>query len=196
MFTGIVQDLGVVDKIEKRSSGMKLRIKSSFESGMLRIGDSICLNGACLTITEMNAPRFEADVSAETMQRTTLGKLRMGKKVNLELALRLEDRFGGHIVQGHVDATGVIRGIRKAGDDVIVRVSYPSALQDFFVEKGSVALDGVSLTISNLGRDWIEAKVIPFTLQNTTISSWKVGDRVNIEVDFFGKYLKKWYGKG
>jgi riboflavin synthase len=196
MFTGIVQDLGVVDKIEKRSSRMRLIIKSSLERGDMRIGDSICVNGACLTMTVVNMPRFEADVSSETMKRTNLGKLRAGEKVNLELALRPIDRFGGHIVQGHVDGAGTIRGIRKAGEDLIMRISYPLPLRDLFVEKGSVALDGISLTVSNLGRGWIEVAFIPYTLKNTTISSWKVGDKVNIEADLLGKYLKKWYRKG
>ncbi len=196
MFTGIVQDLGVVDKIERRSTGMKLKIKSSFRSGEINIGDSVCVNGACLTISQIRDAGFEVDISAETLKRSTLERTHRGERVNLELALRPTDRFGGHIVQGHVDGTGTIRSIAKAGEDTTMRVSYPSSLRDLFVEKGSVALNGVSLTISNLGREWIEVTFIPYTLQNTTVSSWKVGNKVNIEADLLGKYLKKWYGKG
>ena len=196
MFTGIVQDLGVVDKIEKRHSEMKLKIKTSFKSEDVKVGDSICINGACLTVSRTSLSGFQADVSRETLAKTNLGELHVGSKVHLELALRAGDRFGGHIVQGHVDGTGTIRRIRKIGHDLIVRVSYPSYLDDLFVGKGSVALDGVSLTISELGRGWLEVTLIPFTLQNTLLASLKVGGKINIEADLIGKYLKKWHGKG
>lgn len=196
MFTGIVQDLGVVDRIEKHSLRMKLGIKSSFSHADLKRGDSICVNGACLTVTGIQSSRFEADVSGETLKRTNLGILRIGEKVNLELAMKAGDRFGGHIVQGHVDGTGVVRRIKKTGEDIILRLSHPSDLHDLFIEKGSIALDGISLTLSKLGQGWIEVTAIPFTIQNTTLGSWKIGSKVNIEADLFGKYLKKWHGKG
>ncbi len=196
MFTGIVQDLGIVDKIEKLHSGMKLKVKTSFDGDDIKVGDSVCINGSCLTVSHLDLPSFETDVSRETLMITNLGELRPGRKVHLELALRPQDRFGGHIVLGHVDGIGIVKRIRRLGNDLIVRTSYPSFLDDLFVKKGSVALDGVSLTISELGKSWLEVTLIPFTLKNTTLSSIKVGDKINIEADLIGKYLKKWYKRG
>lgn len=195
MFTGIVQETGTVDRIVRSGSRLRLRIRSSFKEGEIRTGDSVNVNGACLTVETGTPPLFEVHVSRETMMRTTLSGLREGEKVNLELAMRAGDRFGGHMVQGHVDGTGKVVRISRSGEDTVLRVSHPDHLGEFVVEKGSVSMNGVSLTVSAQRKSWFEVTLIPHTLKNTNLSSLKVGYRVNIETDILGKYMKKFLEK-
>ncbi|MEW5806660.1 MAG: riboflavin synthase [Acidobacteriota bacterium] len=191
MFTGLVQDVGTIDRIFRSGNHVRLRINSSFKEGDMRTGDSINVNGACLTVEKWDVPFLEAHVSRETMTRTNLPDLREGEKVNLELAMRPADRFGGHIVQGHVDSTGKVRSMTKSGDDMILRISCPSSLMGYIVDKGSISINGVSLTVSRMGRGWFELTLIPHTLRNTNLQSLRTGARVNIETDIIGKYIKK-----
>lgn len=191
MFTGIVQDVGTIGRISRMKGHALMRIKTSLGKGDVRRGESINVNGACLTVERVDEQSFEAHISRETMSRTTFGHLKAGDRVNLERAMEAGDRFGGHFVQGHIDATGIVRKIKRSGEDVILRIECPCSLEQLFVEKGSVSIDGVSLTISALGRGWLEVTLVPYTMANTNLSSLRTGRRVNVEADVLGKYVKK-----
>ena len=191
MFTGIVQDIGTIDTIIRSKGGLIMRIKTLFKDEVLAEGESINVNGACLTVEKAEHLSFQAYVSGETMARSNLASLKKGDRVNLERAMKAGDRFGGHIVQGHIDSTGTVRKIARRGGDVILRVSHPASLEGLFVEKGSVALDGVSLTVSGIGKGWIEVNQVPYTLANTTLRKLRMGQKLNIEADILGKYAQR-----
>jgi len=190
MFTGIIEDVGSIEGITHIRNGIKLTIFSKIAEE-LKLGDSVAVNGACLTVTEKGSDAFSVDVSFETLNRTNLGGLNINEKVNLERALKLSDRLDGHIVLGHVDTQAVIRSVEKRGDFYVLSLSIDNYTFDHSVEKGSIAVDGISLTIAKIERTYLEVAVIPFTFENTNLKCKKAGDRVNIEVDIIGKYVEK-----
>ena len=186
MFTGIVEEVGVVAKIS--DNGMTVRATKVTED--LKLGDSIAVNGTCLTAVSFDRTEFSVDLSPETMRRTSLGQLSVGGPVNLERALLASDRMGGHIVQGHVDGTGRIMSTKLDGDSTTFRVRVPKRLNRYIVEKGFVAVDGISLTVVKRGSSSFTLAVIPYTLKNTNLASLSVGDRVNLEADILAKYVE------
>jgi riboflavin synthase len=190
MFTGIVAELGEVLAVEPSEAGARLRVRGGL-SAELSPGDSIAVNGACLTATTSSAEGFEADVMRQTLDLTTLGGLNGGDPVNLELPLRAEDRLGGHIVQGHVDASAAVAGVEADGFARRLRVKLPEDLRSLVVERGSIAIDGVSLTVAALGSDWAEVSLIPETLERTTLGRREPGDLVNLECDLMARYVQR-----
>jgi riboflavin synthase len=200
MFTGIVAELGEVDRIEQRGDAARLTIRGSTEG--VSVGESIAVNGVCLTVTGILDGTFTADVMAETLDRSSLGALTEGAKVNLEQSVRLADRLGGHLVQGHVDATGTIISRSPAEHWDQVRISLPAAIERYVVHKGSIAVDGISLTVSALappgaGEDtWFEVCLIPETLKRTTMGVRQPGQLVNLEVDVLAKYVERLLNNG
>lgn len=190
MFTGLVEDCGVIRGIRRRGEAATLEIESSVVAADLKIGDSVSVNGACLTVVEISGSRFSVDAVPETMRRTNLGLLAPGGRVNLERALKLGDRLGGHLVSGHVDATGVISRIMKDGIATIVTVRIPEDLARFVAPKGSVALDGISLTVVERSGREFTVSVIPHSLAATTLNEKHPGSVVNVEVDLVARYLE------
>ncbi len=191
MFTGIIEKLGRVMTIERRDRDGAIHIEGGWDLTEIGLGDSICVNGVCLTVSSLEGTAFSADVSGETLRRTNLGSLRPGELVNLERALRLSDRVGGHLVTGHVDGTGTVRDILRQGDSYRFQFEISADVFRTLVEKGSVAVDGVSLTVSGLDRGSFEVYVVPYTFEKTTLQYKKPGDHVNIETDLIGKYVEK-----
>ena len=195
MFTGIVEELGQVVTLDRAAEPARLTIAGPAVTADARHGDSIAINGVCLTVTAISGGQFSADVMGETLSRSSLGALAPGAPVNLERSVRPDGRMGGHIVQGHVDGTGAIVSRSSAGGWDVVRISVPPELSRYVVEKGSVAIDGVSLTVSALsppGDDaWLEVSLIPETLQRTTLGTKQPGDVVNLEVDMIAKYVER-----
>jgi riboflavin synthase len=191
MFTGIIEGLGAVTAVRPAGSGKRLAVAADFDLSGTRVGDSISVSGACLTAVAIAGRQFEVDVSPETLARTTLGSVRVGERVNLERALRLSDRIDGHLVSGHTDGTGTIHDREAVGNAVIVTVAVAEALTRYMIVKGSVAVDGVSLTINRLDPDRFSVSIIPHTAALTTIGFKQKGERVNIEVDLIGKYVEK-----
>jgi riboflavin synthase len=191
MFTGIVAELGEVAGIEHLDDAARITIRGSVDDAVP--GDSIAVNGVCLTVTGIMDGTFTADVMRETLDRSGLGQLTGGAPVNLELSVRLNDRLGGHLVQGHVDATGTIISREPSEHWEVVRISLPGQISRYVVEKGSIAVDGVSLTVSALGPadDWFEISLIPETLKRTTLGSRQPGEVVNLEVDVIAKYVER-----
>lgn len=189
MFTGIVEEVGKVVELSVTSSGGKIIISTPKLAGTMKMGESLAVNGACLTLTDIRNETVSADISLETLRRTTIGSLRRGDPVNLERALRVGEPLGGHLVLGHIDFVGEVIGFRKEGEAQIMRIAIPSGEERFFVKKGSVAVDGVSLTVSGLSDSYFEVTLIPFTLNETTLGKRKMGDKVNIECDIIGKYV-------
>jgi riboflavin synthase len=190
MFTGLIADLGSVEAVEQDGDGATLRIESGL-AGELREGDSIAVNGVCLTATDVSGGGFSAQAMIETLERSSLGGLRAGSRVNLELALRAEDRLGGHVVQGHVDATGTVSAVREEGFARVLTIELEPRLTRYLVEKGSVALDGVSLTVSALDEHAFSVSLIPETLQRTNLGEVSEGAIVNIEVDVLAKHVER-----
>jgi riboflavin synthase len=190
MFTGLVADLGTVTAVDADGEGARLRVATTL-AGELAEGDSIAVNGVCLTATEVGDGAFAADAMAETLRRSSLGALASGDRVNLELALRASDRLGGHMVQGHVDGLGKIAAVRDEGFSRVVTVDSPAELLRYVVEKGSIAVNGVSLTVSALGSRDFEVSLIPETLERTTFGRAEVGSPVNLEVDVLAKYVER-----
>lgn len=186
MFTGIVEEVGRVARLASNS----LTIHAHKVMDGSKLGDSIAVNGACLTVVTLNEGTFSVDLAPETLRRTSLGALMSMSPVNLERPLAVTDRLGGHIVQGHVDATGRITSRKPEGDCVILRVSSPRRLMPYIVEKGFVAVDGISLTVVKKGASSFTLSVIPYTLENTNLKEKPVGDRVNLEVDILAKYVE------
>jgi riboflavin synthase len=195
VFTGIVEELGQVVTLERAAEPARLTIAGPEVTADARRGDSIAINGVCLTVTAITGGQFSADVMGETLSRSSLGALAPGTPVNLERSVRPDGRLGGHLVQGHVDGTGVIVSRVPAGGWDVVRVSVPGELSRYVVEKGSVAVDGVSLTVSALSPPgpgaWFEVSLIPETLQRTTLGTKQPGDVVNLEVDMIAKYVER-----
>ena len=195
MFTGIVEELGRVAAIEDQSDAIRLTIGCTTAVSDAKLGDSIAVNGVCLTVAEFDETGFTADVMQESLDRTSLGGLAVGSPVNLERAVAAGARLGGHIVQGHVDGTGAIVSRTPAEHWEVVRISLPDDLDRYVVEKGSIAVDGTSLTVSALGGDagarWFEVSLIPTTLADTVLGTLDAGATVNLEVDVVAKYIEK-----
>jgi riboflavin synthase len=191
MFTGIIEGLGTLNAIQPSGQGARLSVISEVSLETTGIGDSIAVNGACLTAVTISGNRFDVDVSPETLQHTTLGSARVGDRVNIERALRLGDRLDGHLVSGHIDGTGVIRQKKPLGNAIVITISVPKALARYMIHKGSVAVDGVSLTINSLGPESFEVSIIPHTAGLTTVGFKQPGSPVNIETDMIGKYIER-----
>lgn len=190
MFTGLIRDIGVVEAVAAGDGGARLRIRTALADEMSE-GDSVAVNGACLTATAVDGDGFEADVMNQTLERTSLGPLRGGSKVNLELPLRLSDRLGGHMVQGHVDGTGEIAEVSEDGLARRLIVKAPAELHRYLVERGSVAVDGVSLTVAGLSDGGFEVSLVPETLQRTTLAVAEAGTKVNLELDVIARYVER-----
>jgi riboflavin synthase len=191
MFTGIIEGLGNVKRLTIKGADAVLEVEASIDLTEVSIGDSIAVSGACLTVTSKNQQSFQADVSAETLSRTTLKSLQAGHKVNLEKSLRVGGFVGGHFVLGHVDATGRIFSRMQKSGSMIVAVEMNEHISRYIVEKGSVAIDGISLTVNKLEKSRFYVNIIPHTSANTTLEMKKEGDLVNIETDILGKYVEK-----
>ena len=194
MFTGIIQESGTIDRVSP-GQAYKLRIRANKVLKDIESGDSISVDGACLTVVDFDDTAFEVDAMPETIEKTTLKYLRLGSQVNLEASLKLGDKMGGHWVSGHVDGTGKILSTRKVGNSVVYEISAPDELSEQLVPKGSVAVDGISLTIIDCERGRFKIGLIPHTLQNTTLGKKDVGGHVNLETDVIAKYIQK-YLKG
>lgn len=191
MFTGIVEEVGNVREIRKGQTSSFIEIQAKTVLSDVHIGDSIAVNGVCLTVTEFSADSFRADVMNETLNRSSLGSLRSGSHVNLERAMPANGRFGGHIVSGHIDGTGVITDIRRDGISVWYTIGTTAAVMRYIVEKGSVAIDGISLTVAKVTDSSFSVSIIPHTAEQTVLSYKKTGDTVNLENDIIGKYVEK-----
>ncbi len=191
MFTGIIEHLASVKNLSLKAGGGELFLDFSDFYNDLTLGESIAVNGTCLTIKEISGKVVSFDVSGETLKKTTLGKLRYGENVNIERALRVGDRLGGHFVTGHVDGIGTVKGKKQSADQCIMFFSVEKGLADMMIEKGSIAIDGISLTIVDFVDGAFSVALIPYTLASTTLGFKKVGDPVNIETDMMGKWIKK-----
>ena len=191
MFTGIIEEVGRVERIVPAGSGARVEVAARAILEGTREGDSIATDGVCLTATRLTGSGFEADCSAETMRRTSLGSWRAGTEVNLERAMRLGDRLGGHLVQGHVEGVGRLVGRRPEGESEMLRFEYPPELGRYMILKGSIAVGGISLTIATLDDAWFEVAAIPVTLERTTLGRMEIGTPVNLETDLIAKYVER-----
>jgi riboflavin synthase len=191
MFTGLIEDLGTVRQLQTGTESGRITIATGLPMSEIAVGDSIAVNGVCLTVTSFGGGLFSADVSPESLSRTTLGDLNPGQRVNLERALRLSDRLGGHLVSGHVDGVGLVLERFRDRNAVRFTLQVPRDLSRYLVEKGSVAVDGISLTVNAVGEDTFDLAVIPLSLAKTTLQDRPVGARVNIETDILGKYVER-----
>ncbi|MER5464261.1 riboflavin synthase [Streptomyces sp. NPDC002668] len=196
MFTGIVEELGEVTAVEKLGDSSRFRLRGPVVTEDAKHGDSIAVNGVCLTVVDFGNGEFTADVMAETLNRSSLGALAEGSRVNLERPMAVGDRLGGHIVQGHVDGTGTIVERKPSENWEIVKISLPAGLSRYVVEKGSITVDGVSLTVVDAGTDYFTLSLIPTTLALTTLGIKQPGDPVNLEVDVIAKYVERLLGAG
>jgi len=190
VFTGLIEDVGVIEALERDGDGAKLRIASPL-AGELSLGDSIAINGCCLTATAVDGDQFETEAMNQTLEVTALDTVEHGSKVNLELAMKVGDRLGGHIVQGHVDGVGTVASVEDDGFARRVRVDLPTQLLQFVVDKGSITFSGVSLTVAELGETWAEVSLIPETLERTNLGDLAPGDRLNVECDVVAKYVER-----
>jgi riboflavin synthase len=191
MFTGIIEGLGTITELRQSGQGKRLALEADFLLSHTKIGDSISVSGACLTVVAIEGKCIKVDVSPETLASTTFGRSKIGDRVNLERALRLSDRIDGHLVSGHIDGMGTIKHKKNTGNAIIITIGVPESLSRYMIKKGSVAVDGISLTINNLGLDGFDVSIIPHTAKLTTIGFNKVGDLVNIETDMIGKYVER-----
>jgi riboflavin synthase len=188
VFTGLIEDVGTVESVDSTADGARLRIATSL-AGEIEAGDSVAVNGACLTATAVDTAAIETEAMNQTLDVTSLGGLQAGDQVNLELAMKASDRLGGHIVQGHVDGVGEVASVEEDGFAKRVRVTLDARLLRHIVEKGSIALDGVSLTVAALGDDWIEVSLIPETLERTNLGEAEPGRKINVECDVIAKHV-------
>jgi riboflavin synthase len=191
IFTGLIMEVGIVSRLDRRSDGANLTIQAQLVLAGTHLGDSIAINGVDLTVTIMTPGTFSAEASLETLDKSTLGALRPGSRVNLERALAVGERLGGHMVQGHVDGRGRLISSAPEGNSYRVRFGFPPDLGRYIAMKGSITIDGISLTVAGLGRDWFEVVIIPHTWSNTTIGELRPGNYVNLEVDVIAKYVER-----
>ena len=194
MFTGIVEEAGTVAKIRAGRRSTELLIRSAKIRRGLKVGCSVAVNGACLTAVRLRRGTFQCDVLNETLERTNLDAVKVGDLVNLERPLRADERLDGHFVLGHVDAKGTVKRFEKVGKDYVLDVRAPGSVMKYIVEKGSVAVDGISLTVAGVGRDWFRIWIIPHTRDVTNLRGRQAGDAVNLEADILGKYVEKFLG--
>jgi riboflavin synthase len=195
VFTGLIEDVGTVVSVESGGDGARLQVETRLAEE-LSTGDSVAVNGACLTAVSVDDGGFETDAMNQTLKVTALGDLEAGANVNLELAMKASDRLGGHIVQGHVDGVGEVLAVEDDGFARRLRVKLPKELTRYVIDKGSIALDGVSLTIAELGEGWLEVSLIPETLERTTFGHVEVGRSVNVECDVVARYVERLLGSG
>lgn len=193
MFTGLIQDVGTVESVDAGADGARLRIATSL-AGEIALGDSVAVNGICLTATGQGAAGFATEAMNQTLEVTALAGVEVGNRVNLELAMRASDRLGGHIVQGHVDGVATVASVEEDGFARRLRVFLAPGLLRYVIEKGSITLSGVSLTVAALGEDWAEVSLIPETLERTNLGGAAVGDKVNVECDIVAKYVERIMG--
>ena len=191
MFTGIIESLGKVESVQNVGGDVHLRIGTALDMSDVHLGDSIATNGICLTVVEWGENWYAADVSRESLNRTTLGHWKVGQHVNVEKAMLPTTRFGGHIVSGHVDAVGEITVVREDARSIYYEVTAPAAIAKYLAEKGSVTVDGISLTINHLRGSIISLNLIPHTAERTNIGTWKTGAKVNLEVDILARYIER-----
>jgi riboflavin synthase, alpha subunit len=190
MFTGIVEEIGTIQSVKRSQSSLTLEIAGSVIFDDLKIGDSVAVNGVCLTATTVGLQRFTADVMPESVKMTTLLNLSTGSKVNLERAMAANGRFGGHVVAGHVDGQGTIIGKDHVGNSIVFRITTDSDILQYVIYKGSITVDGASLTVSKVGTSWFEISIIPHTIGNTILQYASIGTTVNLETDIFGRYIE------
>lgn len=191
MFTGLVETIGTVTSLDRTGALVSVGIESSLDTNELALGDSVMVDGYCQTVVRKEGKRFFVEVSPETLSRTTAADLKVGSRVNLERALRLSDRLGGHLVSGHVDCVGQVVSARMQGDFWVLTIRLPKELTRYVIQKGSITVDGISLTVNKVNQDRVELGIIPHTMDNTVLKDRKAGGRVNIEVDLVGKYIEK-----
>ena len=190
MFTGLVEDVGVIGALRLKKGAAVLTVQTKLAVRSMPLGASVAVNGACLTVVKKAKASFTVDVSPETLKRTNLDQLKVGSLVNLEQPMRLQERLGGHLVTGHVDGVGTVAAIEKAGDFTVFDFRVPAALGALIVSKGSVAVDGISLTVNECRSGRFSVAIIPFTLRHTNLRARRVGDKVNVETDLIGKYVQ------
>jgi riboflavin synthase len=195
MFTGLIEDIGKIGALRLQQGSAVMTVRTRLPVRSMPLGASVAVNGACLTVVKKLRGAFTVDVSPETLVRTNLGQLTVGSLVNLEQPMRLQERLGGHLVTGHVDGVGRVAAIQKQGEFTIFRFRLPADLARLLVSKGSVAVDGISLTVNDCRRDGFSVAIIPFTLQHTNLQGRRVGDKVNIETDLIGKYVQSFLAK-
>ena len=196
MFTGIIEEIGEILAVQRNADSMILTIKAEKILDDIQVGDSVATNGVCLTVVGIAGSSFQADVMHETMRRSALGKLKIGSRVNLERAMRADARFGGHMVSGHIDGTGSITDIRKDDNAVWYTIAAQSHILHYIIDKGSIAIDGISLTVAAVSKEDFSVSIIPHTLQQTTLARRRTGDLVNLENDMVGKYIEKFLTEG
>jgi len=196
MFTGLIEDTGEIIKTVRQSNGLEMSVQCSIPLEEIKPGDSIAVDGVCLTATGIEGRDFLVDVSPESLARTTLGTKKTGNRVNLERALRLSDRLGGHLVTGHIDGIATLTSVERKGDFIQIDFTAPENVLQYIIEKGSVAADGISLTVNRCSSRGFNVMIIPHTFSHTTLGSRKIGDQVNIENDLIGKYVEKFLSKG
>lgn len=192
MFTGIIAAIGKVDAVQPKGGDLSLQIATQgLELTDVALGDSIAINGVCLTVIKIDSATLSFDVSRESLERTSLSNVTPNSEVNLEKALAVGERLGGHFVSGHVDGLGTVISMNESARSIQFRIEIPVDLERYVAEKGSICIDGVSLTVNNIGEQWFEVNIIPHTMQETIISTYKVGSRVNLEVDLIARYLER-----
>lgn len=191
MFTGLIETVGIITNAERVAGGARLEIYAPDFGRDMAIGDSVAVNGACLTVVRFARGSFAVDVSLETLDRTTLREIRVQSKVNLERAMRMSDRLGGHMVSGHVDGLGTFTQRHRSGNSTIYQFDLPEPLAEYLIEKGSICIDGISLTIARLQEHQIACSVVPHTERTTTLGELQIGDSVNVEIDMIAKYVRK-----
>jgi len=191
MFTGLIEDVGRLEKLERRAGAARLTVSTALPGAEFHLGDSVAVNGVCLTVTNIDASLLSFDVSPETLDKSGLGRLSSGEMVNLERAMRLSDRLGGHIVSGHIDSVATVAGKRIESGNIIFSFRMAAEKCRYVIEKGSVAIDGISLTVNSVTSDSFSINIIPHTAENTTLRLRKPGDIVNIETDIIGRYVER-----
>ncbi|MCX7735450.1 MAG: riboflavin synthase [Candidatus Kapabacteria bacterium] len=190
MFTGLIEEIGIINSITSIGGGYKISVKANHMINDLAVDDSVSINGACQTVVQVKGNIFEVEAVEETLRKTTLGSFRNGKKVNLERALTLNKRLGGHIVLGHIDCVGIVKSIQPERTGILIEINYPQEFSKYVINTGSICMDGVSLTTAKAENDWFLVSIIPHTWNNTTLNLLKVGDKVNLEFDVIGKYVE------
>ena len=195
MFTGLIESVGSITGIRPVAQGYELEVDAGFDLSQDSLGDSVAVNGVCLTITQKKGSVFVATASAETVSRSTLGELKAGAKVNIERAMTLTTRLGGHLVLGHVDTIATIASCRRVGESIVIRIRFDRRFARYIIEKGSIAVDGISLTVNRIDADAFEVNIIPYTQESVSLTLKGPGDRVNLEFDVIGKYVEKLLNK-
>ncbi len=191
MFTGIIEELGMVENTKSISGGISLKISANRVLEDISVNDSICIDGVCLTVTKVEKEGFWIDAVGATLQKTTFAEIKNSQQVNLERSVRLNDRLGGHLVQGHVNGIGTISEIQKLGENYLVKIEIPEDLEKYLIKEGSIAINGISLTIADVNDNIVLISIIPHTWKNTTLKHKKINDNVNIEIDILAKYVEK-----